>query len=333
MVFNVKQEIQAFRAHFRNLARSRSWNVEKLAADAFLLSPKRPLRAKGRSIGLTFMGLTHGDEICGLSVLNEMLVAITEEFLSPRTPVAFILGNTDAALEGKRFLEYDLNRSFAPSPAISSTLEGHRAKALSPILTETAFLLDFHQVSAPSDRAFFIFPYLKSAFSLARAIDPRISIITHWGDAFSTEGLCTDEFVNDKGGIGLTLELGQRGVSPYQVGVGYLAGCRMLSLATAKIGSRKLKQTAREPTGDIFTWHKTVPYPKEHVDLKPGWRNFADIQEGDEIGRYNGQPIYAPVSGTVLFPKYLSKEEHQTLARPPEELIRIMKTITTKDLP
>lgn len=310
--------------------------AESLAPDVLLLKPKgqAAFSFAGKSIALTLMGITHGNEVAGLGVLSDILGLIAAKVVTPKIPVAFVLGNRAAALQGKRFVDRDLNRSFAQASGGFS--EQVRARELAQVLKNTAFFLDYHQTSRPVEQPFFIFPYAKKSFEFARAISPPIAIVTHWGKPFSSEGMCTDEFVNSEGGTGISLELGQNGFDPVQIALGVSAGLWAMSVVESKFsdpetGRRSFARgTGRQ--GDIFTWAEIVPWPAQgFVELKEGWNNFQDVEHGTQLGLVGGQPLLAPTSGKILFPKYLPREAQETSR--PRELCRIIKTISQNDLP
>ena len=60
----------------------------------------------------TVMGSVHGDEPAGKEAIERFL-SEEREF---HKPAQFVIGNEKALLEGQRFLESDLNRSFPGDP-------------------------------------------------------------------------------------------------------------------------------------------------------------------------------------------------------------------------
>lgn len=303
------------------------WTIE--------LAPREKVSAPsglaGKRYGLTILGLVHGNEFAGLAVLNDVLDFVISMAVHLPFPMVLAVGNPWAGREGTRFLERDLNRIFGSSGG--NTVEEKRARQLEPVLSESLFLLDLHQTTEHSDRPFFIFPFQPKGFAFANAIAPHLSTVTHWGDSFSTEGFCTDEYMNSKGGHGITLELGQAGFDPFLVGQGVHAAIRSISVASEVVlGLRRLEMPRREEfTGELFSWEAIVPYPEGNgVDLVPGWHNFKRIEAGQLMGHIDGKEILAPASGHVLFPKYRKPYDN---VRKPTELCRIMKRLTLEDLP
>jgi succinylglutamate desuccinylase len=255
-------------------------------------------------------------------------------------PLAFILGNPWAAQKEQRFIDKDLNRSFGATGLTDAEgraiFELKRAKDLEPTLAQSTYILDFHQTTRASDRPFFIFPYSAASFQWARRIAPRITVVTHWGKPFSSEGRCSDEYVNGCGGIGITMELGQNGLDTYQIAAGVEAALWSIRAVQANLqgATGKLRAVDDAEQGEIFTWGQIVPWPAVGlVDLRPDWHNFKMVQAGESLGTVDGKPLVAETSGRILFPKYLSHAEQRVLVSRPTELCRIMKNINVSDLP
>jgi hypothetical protein len=270
-------------------------------------------------------------------VLNGLLALLNRGAVNLRLPVAFLLGNPWAAKENKRFLERDLNRSFnRKDPAAAEEL---RARDLGAVLKDTAYIVDYHQTSRVSERPFFIFPYGRRSLAFARAVGPRQTIVTHWGRPFSSEGMCSDEFVNSQGGTGISLELGQNGFDPYQIAVGIECGLWALRTVTDELEGRAKDahpvETRRAATeAEIYTWADIMPWPAAGtVALDEGWYNFRDVARGQRLGTLDGKPLLATVDGKMLFPKYLTAEQQRQLESRPTELCRIMKRINEVELP
>lgn len=336
MTYTVEREL----TRFKNLAQARlgALHIEPICDHGVLITPRRGgvVRAPGKRIALTLQGITHGNETAGLAAVNQLLHQILAGLVDLRIPLALILGNPAAALANRRFIDRDLNRSFRREQA--SLWEERRARELAAVLTESAYFLDYHQVTRRSDRAFFIFPFQAKNYAFARAIGPRHTIVTHWGKPFSSEGMCTDEYVNSCGGIGISFELGQNGFDPYQIAVGVEAGLEAIRAVTAQLehgewGNGRAGLT-HEDHGELYTWADIAPWPEgAYVELRPDWQNFAFVQARDQIGFVDGQPLLAATAGRMLFPKYLTRDEQAALTSRPTELYRLLRAIGEGELP
>ncbi|MGS0894408.1 succinylglutamate desuccinylase [Burkholderia stagnalis] len=284
--------------------------------------------AGGRPIDLLFIALTHGNEYAGLPVLNALCRYLAAGVLAPVASIGFLLGNVDAALRGTRFVERDLNRTFGRGQR--DTADDRRARDMEPMMQRARYCVDLHQTIEPSEAPFFVFNYQVSSLQLANAIAPDTPVVTHWGRPFSTAsaGGCTsDEFIQQAGGVALSIELGQKGFGLYQIA----AGVR-ICLETIATADAILRGVPLPPidacSNPIYTWAHIVPYPDGDVRLDSGLRNFQPIQAGDRLGLRNGAPLVAGTSGLLLFPKYrLSEAEPK-----PAELYRVLRQPALSEL-
>jgi predicted deacylase len=335
MSYSIDREI----ARFARLAGATADAVtlEPLCEHGVLVTPRRGglVRAPAKRVALTLMGITHGNESAGLAVINQLLAQLVSGVVHLRIPVALLLGNPPASLAGKRFLDRDLNRSF--NRGKSQLREERRALELEAVLRETAYFVDYHQVTRRSGRPFFIFPYQPKSFAFARAIGPRHTVVTHWGKPFSAEGMCSDEYVNSFGGTGISFELGQNGFDAYQIAVGVEAGLQAIRAVTEQLERGSFGDPLGldgEECGDLFTWAEIVPWPEgSYVELRAEWNNFDVVGLGETVGLVDGVPLTARHAGRMLFPKYLTREEQKALASRPTELFRIMREIAVSELP
>lgn len=352
----IATEIQKFRNLQKELVSARKSQVHFVAEDAFwvqdqsedLVAGQPSLGKITKKVGITYGALVHGNEWGGLLAINHLLQALVLGTIKPSVPVGFFLGNPAAALQAKRFLERDLNRSFSVQPQSTSvtttsaptTLEGLRALEIEKLLGISHFFVDFHQTIQPSQSSFFIFSYSAAALRMARSLNPYLPVITHWGAPFSKEGCCSDEYTTKQGGLGITIELG--GISPthdpIQTALGFQVACSALAYCTQALRpDLNLTLPALPPEsyqGPLFTWGFSMPWPKAgYVELVKGLTNFSPVQKNQILGTVNGHNLRAPLSGKIMFPKYLSKDEQSHQASRPTELFRILKDCRLEDLP
>ncbi len=322
-------EISQFETAIAAIDRTR-YDIEKRSEHAYVLIPSQGSRIRlpqGKNIGLTFLAIMHGNEIGGVRVLTDVLAFLNISQWSPSLPIAFVLCNYRAAAEDVRFLDRDLNRSFGMKN--NSTWEGSRALELEDILTATAYMVDLHQTTEVAESPFFIFPYTPHAFALAQGLDEHLPIVTHWGQPFSQEGRCSDDYINSLGGTGLTIELGQNGVSAFKSGAGFKVCLKAMAVAEHLLSGKNLPKILNEP--EVYTWNEIIPWTEERTQLNPGWYNFKIATSGEILG-YCGKeqvPIVAGATGPVLFPKYQTTPEKPKV---PGELVRILKRISVHDL-
>jgi len=313
----------------RDRARLGAASVEPLDEHGFVLRPDGAPGpgGDGRDIDLVVLALVHGDEYGGLPVINALCRLIETGALTPGLTIAFVLGNVPAAHAGRRFLERDLNRSFARTD--TETAEDRRARQIEPVLRRTRFVVDLHQTIEPCHTPFFIFAFTEANLGFCQSISTTLPAVTHKGATYweTTKGLTLFEYVVHVGAIGTAVELGQKGFGFYDESAG-------LAVTTGAIATlRGLADGAAPPApsddaNPLYTWQAIVPYPEGEVALEEGLVNFQPIRQGQRLGRVDGAPIEAPSDGALLFPKYA-----RTPGEPkPSELYRLMRRIPLAEL-
>jgi succinylglutamate desuccinylase len=323
----VAEQIQQFVRRCESLS-AYGFGVERLTEYAYCISGPGQRsgmrRNPAKAYPLTIFGLIHGVEVAGIAVLNEVLSMLQSGTIMLKSPICIALGNPWAALVEKRFVERDLNRSFA-STGSRLKREEMRAEQLEKILDQSEYFLDLHQTKEHSPEPFFIFPYSAAGFALARRIAPVAPIITRKEGAYSKEGMCSDEYVNSKGGIGITLELGQNGFSPMAIGVGVSACIRAIEFNNLNHldGPASEKDTVwGGHFGNVYTWAAIMDYPElGDVKLRSDLVNFMKVSKGEILGQHDGKNIICPADGWMLFPQHY---RDKTQPRP-KEMLRVLR--------
>jgi succinylglutamate desuccinylase len=303
-----------------------SYEVRNIGEHAFSISPKFPsnlMDGSDREFDLVVLALVHGVEVGGISVVNQVLEMLKSETVKLNASVAFVLGNVPAAEAGKRYLERDLNRSFASISRSKS--EERRAEFIESILKRGRYLLDMHQTREFSPTPFFIFPFTPEGFRFSTYIAPEIPLVTRWDGEFSKEGMCSDEFMNANGGVGITIELGQNGFGGAGIGIGVTA---LLNAMRFVSGSNLPKRgVSHQPI--VYTWEQVLPYPPEgEVQLRADLCNFVQLKIGDMIATCNGKTITSPCNGKTLFPQHY---RDRSLPRP-SELVRLLRQLSDGEM-
>ena len=314
----VEREFDYFHRNIKQLS-SCGYQVREEIADGYLIEPH-----DSGEILLTLMALTHGDEVAGLAVLNEVVAFLQAGSVPLRGGLALLLGNYPAALRGKRYVQRDLNRSFARQEIAVLDDEALRARALATVLQRTKFFIDFHQTTARSTSSFAIFPYQQRSLAFAQLVHGELPVVTRFGGRFSQDGMCSDEFVQERGNVGITIELGQKGFDPTQIAQGVLVALRALRCvhSTASLGNIAV-------TAPLYTFGQVVTCPASgDAQLVDGLYNFQKIVRGQSLAVVDGKTVVAEDDGVVLFPKYEFDRQ-----RPPHELCHVLRTVDAKNLP
>lgn len=331
MARQVEDELVKFNEGIKSLRRV--MNIEEVCDDAYILIPKKkcltPLPPK--KLAFTVSGIVHGNETVGLAVLNEFIHLLANETIDCRIPMGLFLGNIPAAKANTRFIERDLNRSFGRENG--DTAEEKRARELSVLLSQTMWYFDIHQTNRPAEEPFFIFPYAKESFFFAQNLSAHTAIVTHINSSFSTEGLCTDEYVNRQGGIGITVECGKAGFDTLQVGFGLktLLHCVRFVQSMLETDTPPHHPPINE-NRKVFVVKDTIPCPQTgKVKLTENLYNLQPVKKGDLLATIDGKQIFSPRSGRIVFPNYSA--ETKDPGKRPAELMRILEETSASALP
>ncbi len=276
--------------------------------------------------------IVHGNEVGSLPAVVSFVEALQSGAATFGGRLTVVLGNPEASAQNRRFLEADLNRVFIESPPDNH--EGSRARELQPILASADLFIDLHQTILATDRPFYIFPFDIAGWQWARAIGAASTWVTRAPDVgFSTGTCCSDEYVRLHGGVGLTLELGEKGFTPAAEQRATKALHRLAEVADTIARSAhhaiRLDELARaQPELEFVdtTWAQAFDDPT--MALRPGLTNFQHVTERELLSDANTPPIHAPHDGMLLFPKYPGYNADGTAIEPrPGEIVRIVQPL------
>ena len=302
----LQREYRYFSCGIKGLS-SLGFRVQQLTRDAYAVAGNM-----NHEIDLVLMALVHGNEYGGVAVLDRIIRLLSSGY-PLQIRLVLVLGNYRAATLGERFVDRDLNRCFGKKDA--DTHEGRIATELNEILAKARFLVDFHQTVAHCPHSFAIFPFSADNVAFAHHLDPRGAIVTRFGGNFSADGMCSDEFVLQRGGVGITVELGQAGFCSSQVTRGFWLACRALGL----VNSGQPLPSLIAPTRDVYTFTQVVPYRADYR-LVDDLYNFKLVTRGQCLAQTDTDTgvINVRDDGYVLFPKYDFKI-------PPSELCHVVE--------
>lgn len=267
--------------------------------------------------------IIHGNESGTLPAACELAESLRDGTVVSGGPVTILLGNTEAALADKRFLEEDFNRVFTfDRPAVS--LERKLAERVRPILDSADVFLDLHQTQTPTERPFWTFPWSPELGHWARALEAApVALTRAAGQAFSQGTCCLDEYVRNRGRIGITVEIGFRGQDPQQAAKALAAMQRVIRVVDRAAEGETIESIARSADQVRYyaTAHVVPALTKDHR-LRPGLHNWTQVAAGEVLSAPGAPEILAPEAGFVLFPKYPAPNDP-----PPPELYRLAREV------
>ena len=269
----------------------------------------------GGSWHVVLSGNIHGNEVGSIPGLVELAEKIASGSLMFPHKLTVLLGNPEAALENKRFIETDLNRCFLNRP--EDTHETRRAQELIPILSQADLLIDFHQTIRQTERPFYIFP--RHPLSLSWAV--QLGASNTYVDATPKPGTsttrCADEFVWLMGKPAITIELSEKGFNQNAETITRRVIHALLTTNISQLPDSK-------PAEILHTIHREA-YGSSQRRLRPGLTNFTPVVAGENLAKANSPEIIVPHSGYLLFPKYPPESNDGTLLHnPPVHIYRII---------
>ena len=267
---------------------------------------------------VSFSAIVHGNEIIGIDIFVSIIQSILNKTFSPKINIRFIIGNIDAYHAGKRFLETDMNRTFAMNePTLP---EEKRAAELLPLIDGSSLFIDFHQTIEPSLTAFMVFAYNENSHRFARALSIDLPIVSY-KTGYQAKGLTFSAAAVSKGIPSVTVETGEKGHNETQRLLGEQLALKAIDLLENNIDFTK------NPIefSYMYTWGETIKNPDFSLELVKKFTNFQEIEAGEILAKNDKIEVKSSYQGAVLFPKY----GEQRLKSP--ELIRVLRPVTSYD--
>ena len=291
-----------------------------------------PSRSKGMGAQLTYHviigAVTHGNECGTLPAVLRLQRELSEGTIELPFAVTLLVGNPEAARRNVRFVEEDLNRVMTfDRPA--ETLERRRAEEVRLLLDNADFFLDLHQTQTPTQSAFWTLPWEGNLGLWARALGgAEVGLTRSGGATFSPGMCCLDEYVRAQGGVGITLEVGEKGEDDEQAERAYRVMRRTLSCHERLRSGDHLEVLAAEmPTLTWFETKEVVAAESDQHRLRPGISNFTRVRRGQLLSPEGAPEIRATLDGCILFPKYPRPGDP-----PPPQLFRLAVEVDDPDV-
>lgn len=242
--------------------------------------------------------MTHGDEVSGIAALNEFVESLLKDSSALKYSITFAVGNIEAAKQGKRFLEKDLDRCFGSSS--TCLIEERIAREYERWLAMSDYHLDIHQTVEPSISPFFVGPKCLSLQIFAQQVYENLPIICFPIGGFSNNGHPLDEYLATQKKMGLTVELGQKGFDESQIFMGKSIMENFLKRCVEDF-DRNQKLDSKRTLSKITAIQNSA---SRDAVLRTGIQNLTPLQKGEEIGITSQGKILCPADGFALFPKY-----------------------------
>lgn len=275
--------------------------VEKIDEDIYKITPKF---TTAKSVAI--VGITHGEEVAGLHIINEILFRIIEGKINIDRDLYLILGNRKAYLKNQRYTDTDLNRSYWIESK-SDKHEEQRALKIKNAIKNCSYVIDIHQTVEDTLFPFFIAPNSSSKlYNWIAYIGSDIAIIQRE----SSEKITTlSSYVCSQNNYGVTLEVGGNGFDAYQISLGTKIAENIIKSADKQFF--QVSKNRQKPSIYKIDYHEN--YDKGKVKFLKKFVNFENIKKGQVIALKDNKEITAPISGQiVLYPRSWFKKNSTT---------------------
>lgn len=269
---------------------------------------------------MVVVGGMHGNEPSGVQALQTLLTEL-EGFEDRFSGELLALGGNLRALEeGKRFIDYDLNRMWKMAEdmrslgTIPESYEKKEMKELHELVEKISderkgplVFLDLHTTSSESSPFLLCGDTLRNRDFITGVPVPKIlGLDEQLNGPFLS-------YVNAQGHISIVFEAGQHD-SPesYKNHLALLrvmlvrAGCLEKDvLCSHELNLNRLEaQAGKELQGFYEVRHRYGIRSAEDFKMKPGYYNFRKVEDQELLAKYRSFPVYAPLAGRIFMPLY-----------------------------
>lgn len=261
----------------------------------------------------------HGNEPAGIQAIHETLLELSYFEDKVKGSIYGIRGNLNALAEQKRYIDFDLNRSWEGYKLDHLDQKGSEFKemaAIRQIIDEIKaiqgdrqlILLDLHTTS--SDSLPFI---LCSNKPPNRRLVKPIPVPTVFGVENRIRGTLMN-YINNMGDAAIVFEAGQHD-DPFSIV--YHKSIIQLFLVGAGILNQSDLDDFEDTVNNLYHHAREMQYifeimfrygikPNEKFKMKPGYKNFMKIEQGEVLASNERCEIVAPLPGRIFMPLYQS---------------------------
>lgn len=168
--------------------------MKKITNDIFVIESKTP----GKTVAV--FGGIHGNEKAGVMTIDYL----KKNLKIKSGTVYLVYGNPEAIKKDVRYVEKNLNRCFLPASKKGNSLEEKRAVELMGVLDKCDALLDLHAYNEPYCEAIPFAICESNGLDIVNRFD--VGYVLTGIDDIEKGG--TDAYMNNKGKIGICVELG-----------------------------------------------------------------------------------------------------------------------------
>jgi len=255
---------------------------------------------------LLIFGAVHGNEVCGTRALEKICAELESgrrKLLRGRCTLVPIC-NEKAYVEGRRFVEENLNRVFHAHPDPTSH-ERKIANQLHPLVDRCDYLLDLHSMQSEGEPFAFLNRAVSESEKFCRALGLKW-IMKGWPELYREFpdhlSSCTQTYADSKNKPNALVECGTNG-HPDADEVAYRSALRGLAYLGLIAPDSPVSEVEPKFLRLTDLWFR------QSIDdhFVKVWKNFEAVRRGDLIGhRASGEAVFCPRDGFIVFPSPVS---------------------------
>lgn len=259
----------------------------------------------------------HGNEPAGIQAIHETLLELS--YLESRLlgSIYGIRGNIKALQENKRYIDTDLNRMWPLDPDVEideTAAEYEEYLGIMEVIREIKsiqgdrplMLLDLHTTSSES------LPFLLCGDDVrSRRLVKPIPVPTVLGVENRIKGTL-NSYLNSLGDASAVFEAGRHD-DPFSIL--YHKSVVQLFLVGAGIINQTHLEDFEDTVNSVYLHARSMQYvfdimfrygikPGEKFVMKPGYKNFMKIDQGEVLAHNERGEIVAPLPGRIFMPLY-----------------------------
>lgn len=271
---------------------------------------------------VVFIAALHGNEQHGIEAFNNIFNSLKENQISVNGKIIGLLGNMSAIEENKRFLSYDLNRSWKPdyiNHLRNSNNHLHFEDAEMMELREEIeehsqgdhrdkIMVDLHGTSSDYGN-FLVVPEDEEFHAVIKSLHlPVIVDLDKYLEGtllgyYHAKGFISFAFEGGLIGSREAVELHVSGIWELLEAAGVITHHDHEDLDHYE---NKLKNSSTNLPKVVKAFHRHWVDEDDGFVMKPGYKNFQKIVKGEELANDKKGPIYAPKEGMIFMPLYQS---------------------------
>jgi succinylglutamate desuccinylase len=271
---------------------------------------------------LVCLGGVHGNEPAGIHAVKRVLETLATRRIPIRGRLIGVIGNVEALRQGVRHVDVDFNRIWMSDRISRLNGNGNVESASVEDREQMGLLSTLHQVfdEAP-DEVFVLDMHTMSADGAPFALfgdtlpNRRFASGLHapliLGLEEHIDGVVLD-YVNSLGHVTVGVE-GGRHDDPRSID--FIASIVWLALASAGMvqehdaeevtkARMALSESSRDLPPVVEVRYRHAIQDADGFQMKPGYRNFQTVREGEVLAHDKNGPIRCPQDGYILLPFY-----------------------------